>query len=521
MSTPESQQSQPPAKQDASVSTPPDPAAILGDSVTTRHSVTTAAGVLDYVATAGRITIGEESFTDGRFDGNRAKAQVFIASYVLDVPEAERAARPVTFVFNGGPGSPTVWLQFGLFGPHIVRTGDVDTRVPPPYALDENAETLLIDSDLVFIDPMTTGFSRAADGADPTAFHGYSGDRELTADAIRLWTTANNRWVSPKFLAGESYGTTRAAALAGYLLRRHGMALNGVVLISSVLDFHTVFETEGNDEPYVNYLPTYAATAHYHGLHQGRQLRELIAEVQEFAETEFRLALARGSRLGAAERAAIVERVAGYIGVSERFVDDADLRIPHGRYLAELRRADGLMVGRLDTRFTQPTGRRSVDALDVDPSLDFILQPYAFAANHYFRAVLGYETELTYELMYGRVFPWSYSEFENASVTSAEDLAAAVRSNPDLKVYLGSGFYDAATPYAAAEHVFAHLRIPSEAYDNFLSYSYEAGHMMYVNDDIRVAQSQHIRAFVRWAVGADGKPDVPVEHRFHDLRTGE
>lgn len=488
--------------------------------MTTQHTVSTVAGDLNYTAQAGRVTVGEEVFTDGKSEGNLPRAQVFVASYVLDVPEAERASRPVTFVFNGGPGSPTVWLQFGLFGPHLVDTGDVDNRTAPPFALNENAETLLIDSDLVFIDPMTTGFSRAADGADPTPFHGYSGDRDLVADVIRLWATAHNRWISPKFLAGESYGTTRAAAIAGYLLRRYGMAFNGIILISSVLDFHTVFDSEGNDEPFVNYLPTFAATAHYHGKHPDRELREFVNEAQQFAESDYRLALARGSRLTSAERQSIAERVAFYAGVSVDYVLRSDLRIEHMRYVQELRRDEGLTVGRLDTRFVQHAPHGYQDTLEVDPSLDFILQPYAFAANHYYRAVLGFETELTYELMYGRVFPWSYREFENASVTSADDLAAVVRSNPDLKVYLANGFYDASTPYAAAEHVFAHLRIPESARENFISYYYEAGHMMYVHEGIRIAQSQHIRAFVRWATGAEAKPTVSSEYEFHDLWTG-
>lgn len=499
----------------------PDPTMILGDSVTTNHRIDTVGGELSYTATAGRMTIGAEVFDDGKFKGNQARARVFVASYVLDAPDDERAKRPVTFIFNGGPGSPTVWLQFGLFGPHLVSTGDVDSRVTPPYALTENAHTLLIDSDLVFIDPMTTGFSRATADSDPSQYHGYIGDRDLIADAIRLWSTVNQRWVSPKFLAGESYGTTRAAALVGYLLRRHGMAFNGVILISSVLDFHTIDDAdEGNDDPFVFYLPTFAGAAHYHGKHGDRDLRDLLDEVQAFAETDYRLALARGSRLPAAERREIGAKVAGYLGVSTEFVLRANLRVQHGHFVTELRRDDELTVGRLDTRFTQSPGRNNQAAMEVDPSLDFILQPYAFAANHYFRSVLGYETELTYELMYGRVFPWSYREFENRSVSSADDLAAAMRSNPDLKVYLASGFYDAATPYAAAEHVFAHLRIPAGAYDGIVSYYYEGGHMMYVNGAIRVAQSDHIREFVRWASGNAEKPIVAGEYRFHDIRTG-
>jgi len=493
--------------------TAPDPTDIMGDAVTTHHRIRTSDGDLEYTATAGRMVIGEETFEEGSFRGNRARAQVFVVSYVKDLPDDERRERPVTFVFNGGPGSPTVWLQFGLFGPHIIRTGDAGDRVPPPYAITENTETLLVDSDLVFIDPMTTGFSRAAEDADPTPYHGFSGDRNLVAETIRLWTTAQKRWASPKFLAGESYGTTRAAALAGYMLRRYGMAFNGIALISSVLDLGTVFFSEGNDEPYVFYLPTYAAAAHFHGFHPDAELRDVVARAQVFAETDYRLALAKGSRLSPAERRAIASRVAEFSGLSTEYVLNADLRVEHGHFFAELLRSRGLMTGRLDSRFTQHPGRLDLAAQEVDPALDFILQPYSVAANHYFRAVLGYETELGYEIMYGRVFPWSYKEFENASVTSAEDLASAMRSNPDLKVYLANGFYDGSTPYAAAEHVFAHLRIPAESHDSIVTYYYEAGHMMYVHEPSRIAQSQHIRDFIRWAVGGP-RPEVPSLHAF-------
>ncbi|MFT4230467.1 MAG: hypothetical protein QM602_09275 [Microbacterium sp.] len=493
-----------------------EPLDALGDSVVTHHSIHSVAGTLAYTATAGRMVIREEAFENGAFQGNRPRAHVFVSSYVLEAPEDERDARPVTFVFNGGPGSPTVWLQFGLLGPHLIRTGDVGAPVPPPYGLDENAESLLIDSDLVFIDPMTTGFSRAAVGTDPTPFHGYSGDRDLVSEAIRLWTTQNERWLSPKFIAGESYGTTRAAAIVARLLRRYGMSFNGVILLSSILDFRTVFFSEGNDEPFIHFLPTFAATAHYHGFHEGRELRELLEEVQEFADTDYRIALARGSRLSSDARSRIAERIASYTGLSAAFVESADLRVTDQKFFAELLRSRELVTGRLDTRFTMYPGRRDLSAQAVDPALEFIYQPYATAANHYFRAVLGYRTDLGYELMAGRTEPWSYREFENASVTSAEDLAAAMRSNPDLKVYLANGFYDASTPYAAAENVFAHLRIAPDDFDRIIAYYYEAGHMMYVHEPSRIAQSRHIREFVAWATGGP-RPVVPSTFAFHDV----
>ncbi|MEB4613361.1 S10 family peptidase [Leucobacter sp. M11] len=492
----------------AEAGTPTHP--VLGDSVRTSHVFQGPTGPLEYTAVAGKMIVHEEVFTDGTAQGIRPAAEVFVTALTLD--GADPGTRPVTFAFNGGPGSPTLWLQFGLFGPRLIDSGDVDSPTPAPYRMLDNPDSLLADSDLVFIDPMTTGYSRAAEGAKPDTWHGYSGDRDLVGEAIRLWTTENQRWFSPKFLAGESYGTTRAAELSGYLMERHGMTFNGLILISSILDFGTVFFTEGNDEPYIQYLPTYAATAHYHGKHPGKTLHEVVAEADAYAQNEYRIALARGNRMSEAETRQVAERVAELTGLRVEYVIQSELRLEHERFFTELLREEGRSVGRLDSRFTGHPGRLNQEAQRLDPALLFILQAYSPAANHYFRAELGYETPLSYEIMYGRVMPWSYREFENASVTSADQLALAMRANPDLKVYVANGFYDGATPFAAAEHVFAHLRIPRErAAQDIITYYYEAGHMMYVHEPSRIAQSQHIRDFVAWACGAD-KPVVPAEH---------
>jgi len=238
--------------------TPPEP---TDDLVTTTHESTAG---LSYTATTGRIVLRREVLTDGATDGHLPKAEVFLTAYTLN--DTDPATRPVTFAFNGGPGSSSVWLHMGLLGPRRVLSGDVDERVPPPYGLVDNTETLLAHSDLVFIDPVSTGYSRAIKGEKPGDYHGFTGDIESVGEVIRLWTSRNGRWMSPKFLAGESYGTLRAAGLANHLQDRHGMYLNGLLLISSVLDLGSIDFTEGNEVPYVLYLPTYAAVAHYHGL---------------------------------------------------------------------------------------------------------------------------------------------------------------------------------------------------------------------------------------------------------------
>jgi carboxypeptidase C (cathepsin A) len=246
------------------------------DLVTTRHSIRVVSSAGDsselaYTVTTGRMVLRLEGQTDEKFDGQQAKAEVFLTAYTAD--SEDPGARPVTFAFNGGPGSSSVWLHLGLLGPRRVVMGDVGELLPPPYGLADNEQTLLRHSDLVFIDPVSTGYSRAVKGEKPKDFHGYGGDIESVGEMIRLWTTRNGRWMSPKYLCGESYGTTRAAGLARYLQERYGMYLNGLMLVSAVLDFGTAEFAGGNDDPYLLYLPTYAAVAHYHGKHGDRPLR--------------------------------------------------------------------------------------------------------------------------------------------------------------------------------------------------------------------------------------------------------
>lgn len=476
------------------------------DFVTTEHVLDVPDGPLHYRAVAGRMVIGWEKLDDGVFRGIQSKAHVFMTSYTrLDEHGQEDPSRPVIFAFNGGPGSSSIWLHIGLFGPKRVTPHDAEERGRPPHGLIDNAETMLAEADLVFIDPMTTGFSRAAEGTEPADFHGFTGDRDLVAEAIRIWLSRTNRWLSPKFLAGESYGTTRAAALADHLGTRHGIALNGVMLISAVLDFGTVFFSEGNDQPFIHFLPTYAAIAHYHGLHPGRTLEEVIAEAQEFTDTEYTLALARGDRLSAEKFSEVAGEHARITGLPQELVELCDLRVDDATFFAELLREKRQRVGRLDARFTAHPGRHR-DPAPEDPSYPIIQFPYTAAMNHLLSAHLGYRSDLVYEVISPGVHPWSYKEFENRHVNTAEELARAIRSNPDLCVYVGFGCYDAATPFAAAEHVLSQLRIPAEARENVVRRYYPAGHMMYVHQPSRVAQLKDLTQFLRWSIDPGHKP---------------
>ena len=464
------------------------------DLVGTEHAITLPSGELRYTATAGRVVLRKEVLTDGASEGHKAKAEVFLTAYTLD--DADPADRPVTFAFNGGPGSSSVWLHLGLLGPRRVLSGDVGDPVPPPYGLVDNTETLLAHSDIVFIDPISTGYSRAGKGEKPADYHGYSADLESVGEIIRLWTSRNGRWMSPKFIAGESYGTLRAAGLAEHLQTRYGMYLNGLMLISSVLDLGTVHFSEGNDVPFVNYLPTYAAVAHYHGKHGDRTLSDVLAEAEAFAERDYPWALARGHRLSAEERAAAVAKLASLTGLSESYVDRVDLRPEHVRFFTELLRDERRVVGRLDARFTGWDKDYGIERFAEDPSFSAILGPYSAAFNHYVRTELGYESDLPYEILTGNVHPWSYKEFEGASVTVADKLASAMRANPHLKVHVAFGYHDGATPYYAAEHVLAHLAIPRELHGNISRAYYEAGHMMYVHEPSRLRQSSDLANFV-------------------------
>ena len=471
------------------------PAEPADDLVVRKHTITIGRKKLAYTSTTGRIVLREEAIEDGKSSGFKPKATVFIIAYTLD--GADRRKRPVTFAFNGGPGSSSVWLHLGLLGPRRVVSGDAGAATPPPYDIVDNTETLLAHTDLVFIDPVATGYSRPVDGEKPAEYHGFTRDLESVGEVIRLWTSRNGRWLSPKFLAGESYGTLRAAGLAAHLQNRHGLFLNGIALISSVLDIGTIRFTEGNDVPYVLYLPTYAAVAHYHGKHPGRTLREVLDEAEAYAAGDYPRVLARGNRLSAAERRTAVTKLARLTGLRREYVDGVNLRIEHVRYFTELLRDQALAVGRLDARFTAPEPDGGREHFTADPSYSHIHGPYTAALNQYVREELGYENDLPYEILSGPVNEaWSYKEFEGRSISVVDELGAAMRANPHLKVHVACGYFDGATPHFAAEHVIAHMPLPPTLAANIETAYYEAGHMMYVHEPSRLRQSEDLAGFI-------------------------
>ena len=464
--------------------------------VTGRHRIGEGESAISYRTTTGRVVLVEEVIEDDTYRGSRPRAEIFHVAYERD--DVDPAGRPVTFAFNGGPGSSSVWLHLGLFGPRRVVMGDAGALTGPPWALSDNLETLLAVTDLVFIDPVTTGFSRSVEDRPAGDFHGFRRDLESVASFIRLWTTRNGRWLSPKFLAGESYGTTRAAGLAALLAEDSGMYVNGLMLISSVLDIGTVDFTEGNDQAYALYLPTYTAAAHFHG-RIGGELTDRIAEAEEFATTRLPWALARGHRLTADERAEVVGRYAELTGLDRDYIDRADLRVTLFEFAAELLRDRGQVAGRLDLRFTGWPALGNASTSFDDPAISAIMGPYAAAFNDYVRAELGYRSDLVYNVLTPKVQPWSYAEFEGASVQVTEALSEAMRNNPQLRVHVSCGYYDGATPHLAAEHVFAHLHLPRAELGRVEWAYYPAGHMMYVHEPSRRQQSADLISFVESA----------------------
>src|SRR5215213_2819522 len=406
--------------------------------VETQHTVQIGGKEIRYTVTAGTIILKEETpDREKEAEGEKPRAQVFFVAYTKDgngstVAGSAQALRkrPLTFSFNGGPGSSSVWLHLGVLGPRRVVLQDDGNLPKPPYELTDNEYSLLDQTDLVFIDPMNTGYSRPVEGEKPKEWHGFKKDIESVGDFIRLFTTRNNRWLSPKFLIGESYGTTRAAGLSGYLQERHGMYLNGIMLISAVLDFATIDFNINNDMPYIFFLPGYTATAWYHNVLQPhRPLQTWLKEVEEFAVGDYAKALLKGSSMSKEEREQIVEKVAMYTGVSKQFVERSNLRVHAFHYFKELLRERGLTVGRLDSRFIGKDRLGVNEYAEYDPLLTNVMGPYTAGFYDYVRSELKFESDLSYEILSEFVHPWSFAEFENQYVNVGETLRKAMTFN--------------------------------------------------------------------------------------------
>ncbi len=459
--------------------------------VVTHHQVTLEGKVLKYTATAGRLPIK-------RGDG-RIEAEMFFVAYMLEGQEANR--RPLTFAFNGGPGSASVWLHMGSVGPKQVVLQPNGFMPAAPYRMIDNPQTLLDRSDLVFVDAIATGFSRAANAEATKKFLGVKGDIEAFGEFIRLYITRYDRWASPLFLLGESYGTTRSAGVSGYLAD-HGISFNGITLLSTAMDFGTLEWAKNNDVPYVLLVPSFTMIAAYHQRLAPDLMKDLAKtrqEAEHWASTDYTLALAKGDALTPDERQKIIDAYAGYTGLDKKLIDNANLRIDVGQFTHNLLLDQKLRVGRLDGRFTGPDPEGLLDTPFYDPTGSAILPPYTTVFNNYLRADLGYKVDMPY-----KVFAWSEPAFakwdwgdaDKGFPNTAPGLRGALVKNPYLKVLVMEGYYDLATPYFAANYSIDHLNLGPDYRKNISFATYEAGHMVYIDSGSHVKMKKDLVEFM-------------------------
>ena len=471
---------------------PPDPAAAAApvpapdraSDAVTRHTIVLNGQTLAYTARAGTITL--------RNGSEQPTLTMFYVAYTLDGADATH--RPVTFFYNGGPGSSTMWLHMGSFGPVRVQAGNGTLTGPPPYTYGPNPNSLLDKTDEVFIDMPGSGFGRILPAGSPKMFYGLDADVRAFAQFIQRYITENGRWNSPKFLYGESYGTTRSAALSNYLEQTDAISLNGVVLQSTILNFgidYTDLSPYGGDDwGYVLYLPSQAATAWYHNAipNKPADLAAFLRDVRAFAIGEYNDALAKGPAVSKSEYNDVVAKLHRYLGVSEQYIRNANLRVQYASQMTEMLRPQDVLVGRLDSRYQT----FNLDGVGQNPMWDTtdaaIDAPYTTAVNAYIRNDLGYQTPLlyrseVYDQIYANGGSWDFKHNGLSIPDVAPDLAQAMTYNPSLKIFSANGYYDFATPFFETEYTLAHLGINPALQNNITYGYYQSGHMIYLNPD--------------------------------------
>jgi carboxypeptidase C (cathepsin A) len=462
----------------------------------TSHTIRLDGREIKYTATAGTLPI--------RGDDGKVQARMFFVAYSKDGEDVK--TRPLSFLYNGGPGAATVWLHMGSFAPKHVQMADEGFQPAPPYRLVDNESSLIDVSDLVFVDAVSTGYSRTVDGVNPAQFHGQQGDLRAFGDFINEYLTTYSRWPSPKYLIGESYGTIRSAGLSQELQSRHGIELNGIVLVSALLTYQTILPGPQNDVAYVSYFPTYTTTAWYHKRLPADLLAKPVKQVADeavaFATGEYATTLLKGNSLSDADRKAVAQKIARLTGLSADYVERTNLRIDPGRFRKELLRDKRLVVGRLDTRYTA----RDVDAAgeqeEFDPSNAALQGAYTAMFNDYVRNELKWESDLHYETS-GNVRPWTYAQ--NSYMDMTEPLRQAMAKNPFLKVRVEAGYFDMACVFMGAEINFWHLGY-DKAFTDRVSFSfYEGGHMMYTRPSAHKALKSDIAKFIAETSGVKSR----------------
>ena len=493
---PQRQQTPPPAPSPQPATPAPAPTPVPDEPpIVTKHEMKIGDRTLKYSVTTRMMPIknGQTGETEAR---------MFFMAYTMD-DVSDRSKRPMMFSFNGGPGSSSVWLHLGALGPKRVKMQPDGMMPPPPYQLVSNDQTWLDATDLVFIDPVGTGFSRAMRPELAAKFLSLSGDLDSVGEFIRMYLTRFERWMSPLFLVGESYGTTRASGLSGLLVER-GIAFNGILLISTIMNFQTARFADGNDLPLVLILPSYTATAWYHKKLpadlQRKPLRQVLDEAEKWSANEYILALGKGDKLVGAERQKAVEQMSRYTGLSKIFIENHNLRVELGRFNKELLRAERRTTGRLDSRFTGIDSRAAGDNPEFDPSMTAIRPPYTAALNQYVRGELGYKTDLIYHILGGGfTAPWNWNS-DNTYADTSVALRSAFSKNPFMKLFIAYGYYDMATPYFAAEYTIDHMNLDPALKANIKTAYYEAGHMMYIDVKSLTKLKHDVAAFIQSAI---------------------
>lgn len=463
------------------------------ERVESHHTLKIGDKEIPYTAVAGTVQLKNKA--------DKVHASIFYVSYTQDTQKGIQDAkqRPITFCFNGGPGSSSIWLHMGVFGPARVEL-NLNSLMTPPYQLVDNPFSLLDVTDLVFIDPVSTGFSKAAPGEDPKQFYGVDEDVAYLADFIMQWTTQNKRWESPKYIAGESYGATRAANLAQKLNDDDFYYINGILLVSSVLNYQTLFDpNDGNDLPYVLLLPSYTAAAWYHHKLDPELQKDLSATLNEaktFALEEFGPALLQGDALEPAKREALIHKFARLTGLPESYVERSNLRVPVSRFTKELLRDKRRTVGRFDARYQGIDGDVVGSYQEYDPSLQAVAGAFAATFNQYLTEKLRWESRVPYKVAaFNEVNPWNWGKCTNCFLNVGEKLRDVMSKNPNLRVYVACGRFDLATPFLATEYTFNHLNLDPSLKPNVSLYYYDAGHMMYLHPPALIQMKKDLSDF--------------------------
>ena len=475
----------------------------------TEHTITVNGQVLKYKATAGYMTLSDEK--DGKPDddahpggspppeGGKPKARIFFIAYTRE-DAGDSAARPITFAFNGGPGAASVWLHLGELGPRRVKLDELAPNSGPPFALVDNDQTWLTDTDLVFIDPVSTGYSRPAPGTNAGEFHGYEEDVKSVGEFIRLYITDNNRWLSPKFIVGESYGGTRAAGLCSYLQNDENIYLDGVIIVSGLMNWQSVDFSSGNDIAYCLGLPAFADAAWFYKKdapeYQAEDVAKVRQDAEDFAMKDYLLALGKGDQLPDADRQQIAEHLSKLLGLPVDYILRHHLRVSDGDFRQELLKPDGRAPGRFDSRYSGIVYDPDGDIGDAS----FVAVRGAFAAtiNSYLRSELKFESELPYHIL-ADVQPWSFPS-ENSYLDVSTDLGRAMSENPRLKVWVTCGYYDLAISYFSTQYTLDHMRLEPSIRQNLTLTKYDSGHMIYTDQNALKIMRDDFGRFLKAAV---------------------